>query len=458
VRRQRRVRLPLSLPLSVLLPLLLAADYDPDSHDWNGLTDLREMLTFDLGYPTQIVTEIDLGQLTPQTPLVLIYPTSDLPVSELMAFVRTGGRLLVADDYGSGLALMLRLGVVSHPGGSRRHRRFLRRNPALPLFSVDPAASPLLEGVNRIVANHPASLSSAEPAVIAYDDSALGLLFDVEVGEGRALVLGDPSLFINFMLEVMDNRALVANLFNALCEGIEDCRPVLATGRSSLGGHVFIESSGSDFMGSLGELFVDSFEAVNDFLGGLSEFRPNPDGIFAASVLLGIGVAVFLFSAMPPVPPRWLSFTFRPMEEMRSRSEFEWQLERLQQAGREADFALPSAILKDEFEDLFMGELSRHVGEMALERRYDPDQLERFAQRFAGRVAGDDSVADRRAAVARARAILNEMAEVPSRKNLVPDVDARYSEGTFRRLYLGARGLLKELGIWERYEQRTGGP
>jgi hypothetical protein len=424
----------LGQPVERFIPSPTGVDYDHRNSEWNGLAELYRILV--AGRRVVYIDEpVDLARLPVTSPVALIYPTTELPIEELVQLVRAGGRLLVADDFGTGAPLMGALGVRVHPG-RMPHLSFYRANRQLPSFAPS-GDHPLLSGVERVIANHPTPLSSSGAAVITYDDPHFGLLYDVRLGRGRAIVLGDPSLMVNFMLDVADNRTLVLNLFDSLCADLEQqpCRIHVATG---------------------------STPVVGDFPAPVveepSERPPHPRGVYFATVFLALGTAVFLLAALPLVRPRWLSFSLRTPPTMRSRSEFEWNLERMLEGGRESDYALPLAILKDEFEDLFMGALAKHPGELHPDTRSEPEQLRRFAERFAARVAPRGTDSERRALAARALSTLRALAEVPSRNNLVPEVDERYSERLFRRLYSDTSALLGQLGLWEEYERRAGQP
>jgi len=264
------------------------------------------------------------------------------------------------------------------------------------------------------------------------------------------------------MLDVADNQTLAVNIFRSLCMQDDPCGVTVTTRSVEISGDYPLAPPEEEktFGQQLEDLFQSSFTRVNDELAKVAGFRPDRRGVYLASMLLGLGISVFLFSTLPLVKPRWLSFTLRPSSRLRSRSEFEWNLERFIQGRKYEDYGLPLAILKEEFEELFMRALAQNPGELDAERRHNPKQLSQFAQRFGKRVweANSGEYRSRQAAESDALATLKAFARIPRRKDLVPEVDGRYSERLLQKLYKQSTRLLQALGIWEQYEQRTGRP
>lgn len=444
----------LSLSATDTLAQPAGLDYDASSTEWNGLSQLYDMLHAgrrDLVFDASI----DLASHPVDQPIALLYPTQDLPVDQLLAFVHDGGRLLIADDFGRSGPLLQRLGVSRRPLGAV-HNTFFRDNPALPIL-VPEGQHALSAGVETVLANHPAALSADGRPVVPFDDPTAGLVYDLSYGRGGVVAVADPSLFINFMLDMADNRTLANNIFRHLCEAREPCRIHLITRDTGISGQYPVAlplppGQGPD------QTLAETLQEVNDTLGKVSQFKPDPVGVHWASIFLSLGVTFMLLVALPLSRPEWLQFSLIPSKRTRSRSEFEWNLERLLDGGRDGDYALPLAILKQEFEDLFFSALAKNPGELDPDAWYEPIQLEVFAKRFAASVAKGKGRAAARSASARALSALRNLATLPSRKGLVPEVDARYSERTFKKVYGELRGLLRDLGLWEQYEQRTGRP
>ena len=437
----------------------VTSDYDVRNVDWNGLSELIETLTVE-GFNVGVVETVDLSDHPVDRPLAIIYPTTEFPSAELLEFVTDGGQLFIADDFGQSGSLLMELGIYRGVG-ELPHTSYYQDNPQLPSFRPT-GSHPMLDSVARVVANHPAWLGTNEQAVIAYEQPNSGFLVEVPWGDGRIVVLADPSLLINFMLDVADNQTLAVNIFRSLCPQNTPCSVTVTTRAVEIGGDYPLPQPEEEqtFGQRIEDLFQSSFANVNEELAKVAGFRPDRRGVFFASMLLGLGISVFLFSTLPLVKPRWLSFTLRASSRLRSRSEFEWNLERFIEGRKYEDYGLPLSILKEEFEELFLSALAHNPGELDPEKRYDPKQLGRFAARFGKRVWEADSgeYNSRRAAENDALATLKAFARIPRRKDLVPEVDGRYSERLLQKLYKQSIRLLEGLGIREQYEQRTGRP
>jgi hypothetical protein len=147
------------------------------------------------------------------------------------AFVRSGGTLVLADDFGAGNALLAAVG-----SGMRLDQRNLSSMdrafelPAAPLgFPVQGA--PLGANLSPVVFDHPVAVTGGAPFLTSsrlswMDDhgngrpdlnESLGLFVlaaSEKVGAGTVVAVGDASLFINAMqdLRIGDNGVLLARL------------------------------------------------------------------------------------------------------------------------------------------------------------------------------------------------------------------------------------------------------
>jgi hypothetical protein len=156
------------------------------------------------------------------------------------SFVEAGGTLVVAEDYGPhGNDLLSAVGADARVDGRPvRDERTNYRSPALPVATNVTNAS-RVGGAEQLTLNHGTAVRPNGAAVLvatsefAYlDADGDGTLDDDEalrsypvatveaLGDGRVVVVGDPSLFINAMLDRPGNAAFVRGLF-------EDERSVL---------------------------------------------------------------------------------------------------------------------------------------------------------------------------------------------------------------------------------------
>ncbi|WP_129115392.1 DUF4350 domain-containing protein [Halegenticoccus tardaugens] len=155
----------------------------------------------------------------------------------LRTFVQNGGTLVVADDYGRhGDALLADIDADARfDGRPLRDERHNYRSPNMPVatnVSNDPNAS-IVEGVDQLTLNYGTAVRPNGATVRAttsgfayFDENQNGELDANEsldehpivtvesVGEGRVIVVGDPSLFINAMLDRPGNQAFVRAIFD----------------------------------------------------------------------------------------------------------------------------------------------------------------------------------------------------------------------------------------------------
>lgn len=209
---------------------------------WDGASDLRERArAADTG--STIVRDVDeypTGPAADGTVAVILSPDTPYTGAEidrLRAFLRAGGTLVVAEDFGPhGNSLLADLGAgMRFDGRIVRDERYSYRSPAMPVARNVTAEGQLTAGVDRLTLNHGTVLIPGANATtlvstseFAYlDGNRNGELDDAEVlatrpvaavepvGTGRVIAVADPSLFINAMLDRSGNRAFVTNLFLA---------------------------------------------------------------------------------------------------------------------------------------------------------------------------------------------------------------------------------------------------
>ncbi len=209
------------------------ADYAPGSDAWNGLSQLVAAGR-DIGVRVETPARLDVGTLAPDDGLLLVYPTAALPVDAVGAFLKAGGRVALADDYGTGAALLTAYQITRRPPDPAAGLR-LRGNDAL-LVARPEGAHPLGEGVGALITNHPEEVRhrDLEP-IFAFDRGGGALVLAGAVGAGRLVSIGDPSVLINNMLQFRGNRRFATNLVRYLAEG-RSGRLVVVTGRTPVVG------------------------------------------------------------------------------------------------------------------------------------------------------------------------------------------------------------------------------
>ncbi len=219
--------------LVVVLALLVEvlpvdADFMVANPSWNGLSGLARA--------TEASPLASFAELTaPDFTLLLCLPETNYSPAELSAlegFVRQGGSVLLADDFGCGNEVLAGLGLTTRFAGALLLDPLIcYKDRALPKISRI-EADPLTAGVTSLVLNHATVLTNVPTGAVLAESSSFSFLdqngngsldgrepegpFPVlareELGGGEVIILSDPSLLINGTISLMDNLRLVNNI------------------------------------------------------------------------------------------------------------------------------------------------------------------------------------------------------------------------------------------------------
>ncbi|UCE44929.1 MAG: DUF4350 domain-containing protein [Methanobacteriota archaeon] len=231
-----------------------SADFSIFNSGWNGTSELAVSThragkfspSFELrstgGDISLVRSGFDDIELNPTSDaLAIIGPTKAFSYDEgtsVGEFVRGGGSLLIADDFGSSNELLEAMGASSRFSGRLVIDLSFDKSPEFPIcFDIVPDA--LTANVSALQLNYASTLvlgGSAEP--LAYTSVASWLDADgdrrQEHGEpkgpfvilarepldsGEIILLSDPSVLTNGMREHLDNEMLSSNLVTVLTEG-----------------------------------------------------------------------------------------------------------------------------------------------------------------------------------------------------------------------------------------------
>lgn len=195
------------------------ADFTLESERWNGLSEMLSLVA-EIGVEVKPHNQIDIGTLSPEDALLVVYPTRELPVLGLTRFMRNGGRVAVFDDYGVSDHFLRAFDITrSRPVITRDSLR-IRDNENF-LVAMPAGGHPLTENVSALATNHAQALFHRELApVFKYNkDRKSALVLVGAVGEGRLIVVADSSIFINNMLGFSGNRTFARNLVRYLSVG-----------------------------------------------------------------------------------------------------------------------------------------------------------------------------------------------------------------------------------------------
>ena len=232
-----------ALGVVVVVSLLIAASisgvaFGVFTPTWEGTSELRNEAEMAGAEPIVLTDTERYDRIQPDGALAIVLspddPYEDAGLERLSRYVENGGTLVVADAYGPHTNPLLEdLGASTRVDGDPlRDEQNYYRSPAL-VVAPEVATHPYLIGVDELTLNHGTALNPGEATVLvstsefAYlDRTGTGDLADgdemgtypvvtaEQVGEGQVIVVSDPSVFINAMLEREGNRAFVQGLFS----------------------------------------------------------------------------------------------------------------------------------------------------------------------------------------------------------------------------------------------------
>jgi hypothetical protein len=204
---------------------------------WDGSSDARG-LAEESGEVVIVRSGTAYDGLSPEnTTAIVLSPEERYDTGSAAAvreFVREGGTLVVAGDFDTGAnPLLASVGADSRIDGRvLRDERHHGATPAMPV-ATNVSEHPYTASVDRLALNYPSVVNPGANASVVVSSSSFGYLDENEneelddseelrsypivvtegVGAGRVVVVSDPSLFINTMLEREDNRAFTTNVF-----------------------------------------------------------------------------------------------------------------------------------------------------------------------------------------------------------------------------------------------------
>jgi hypothetical protein len=329
--------------------------------------------------------------------------------------------------------------------GSLPHSDFADNLPGFPVFRPQ-GRHPLLEGVTEVVANHPSVITNDGGPVIGYAAGG-ALVYDMNLGEGKAVLVSDASMFINQMIDVADNSVFAANAVDYVCRGERPCRARLlvadfeATG--AYGRRGFDAGDLRQFIGSL-----------NAILSRLGTTLPGHELLFYLSLIIGIGLAAYLTTVFPMRRMRAYSAYVRDFYRSipEPQSEFDWNLERFGSASRRTNYTLPLSILKELFEELFLSALGLWPSQPGKR-----PNVETMAEMYREKFLSGLSAAEAKRQQNELLQLLVELTSIPPRNRVFLDSDAEYAASDLLRLNRRVMETLKKMGLEDDFKRRTRG-
>jgi len=219
--------LGLALGLLALLVALVPStdDFSPDNPLWNGLT------AFCQEFNASVVDSRGVKALSPDTALVIVGPSLYVSAADsaaLRSYVEDGGLLIVADDFGTGNSVLEALGVSARiRGGLLEDGVFMYKSPMLPrvLLRANGTVFELYLNYASVVEPSGRGVCLAYSSPFSYLDlNSNGVRDEGEpygpfcvvylepLAAGKVVVISDASIFINSMLKMGGNSAMIKSL------------------------------------------------------------------------------------------------------------------------------------------------------------------------------------------------------------------------------------------------------
>jgi hypothetical protein len=220
----------LMLSLAYYWPIQEA--YHPLNPDWNGCSKVANAtlnLTLLFSYRIPLPNQPSL--------LAIIGPSTIFTkdeIAEIRSFLEAGGTVLLADDFGTGNTLLKGLNVSAQFSGKPlADLYYYSKAPRFPLIGAF-SLSPITANVTTVVLNHPSYIDITNSSLVTKLASSSPFSFvdlngngrpspnetinsypvmvDTQIGSGWLILVSDPSMFANEMIDLYDNMRLFRNL------------------------------------------------------------------------------------------------------------------------------------------------------------------------------------------------------------------------------------------------------
>ena len=318
-------------------------DYDVLNERWNGLSTL-DALARGMGLEVVQRSEMQWNDLERTDVLFLLYPTSTVNQSHLITFLRNGGRVLLADDFGKADEALGALGIVRGPGGAARADTFWDAQPFAPVARPVDRRHDLAQGVDELTTNHPSvwRVMRGPESIFGFDDGS-SVVAVVTMLDGRLVALSDPSVLINRMLEFPGNLAFLINTIRWLSRTGETQRLVIMTGELSLYG------SPSRVLGDAGQAtgVTGTFNEFNNWLVGLNAWAMQEQAMRVVGIAIAALIALLALIVLPRVRKTALDGSWTRARGGGEVKTAEQVLGDLDRGGRRVSYAVPAAVLRD---------------------------------------------------------------------------------------------------------------
>lgn len=290
----------LILLMTMAAPILTTgADFSVYNSGWNGCSDLAvssyEAGTFtpnlrlDNGQSIEVEQkDISSYQVPPRrSTYIFLGPDKEFTSSDadhIHEFMLQGGTVLLADDFGSGGSLLKKLNTTSSFLGKPILDLSFEKKPHFGV-AYEISDHPITRNVAFVLTNKPTGITPSEDATVLMKTSSASwldsneneiqdqgerqreypLLTIEDYGDGKLILLSDPSIMINSMNERLDNDILVENMMGFVSDGKDDV------------------------------IFDESHREVNLVFDLVYSFRYPSRGLSFLVLVLSIGVTAMIF-------------------------------------------------------------------------------------------------------------------------------------------------------------------
>ena len=233
-----------ALALAVATALVVVAStstaaFDPFNPTWEGTSDLRDAVESDPTVSGEFVHDPARYDEVERegTVAFVVAPDAERATEDgerIGEFVRAGGTLVVLESVGDGgNELLAAVGAEARTDGRLlRDERHYYRSPTMPVATAVENDS-LAADVDQLTLNYGTAVEPGNATTLVATSEFAYLVEEPEdgredadsgfgphpvatvedVGEGRVVVVGDPSVVINVMRDVPDNAAFLETLY-----------------------------------------------------------------------------------------------------------------------------------------------------------------------------------------------------------------------------------------------------
>ncbi|HUH03391.1 MAG TPA: DUF4350 domain-containing protein [Kofleriaceae bacterium] len=319
-------------------------DYAAESTDWNGLARLIA-LAKGLGLEVETTDSLDWNELGSEDILFMLYPRTRIEPSFLAAFVRNGGRVLLADDYGDSHEALGRLGMLRERVAGVDAERYHADRAYAPIARAWKPNHPLAKDVEDLITNHPAVLRDVKGADVVFGfGENEGVVAAGSIGDGLIVVLSDPSVLINRMMEFGGNLQFTVNVLRYLARPGKTKRLVVLAADFQLWGEPKNLLDDGTLGGRVDTMMMD----FNRWLDGRNDYLLTKSAILGAAITLGLGLAVLAIIYVSTRVKNKLDGSWtRAADPIHSAADFQSTVAYYDRKGSKPSYTLPAAILRD---------------------------------------------------------------------------------------------------------------